>query len=116
MMAFRFLMERLEWFLRRENDIAFCIYDQNKRLEGQLQNKMSTLITDGSPIQYFSEYFGTIVNYTWEIKQVFELAFGNSHNSIGLQISDYFATMSYQYFKKNLSQAFAVFYIYPAIH
>jgi len=96
--AFQFMFERLQWFLRDQNDFAVCVYDQTKFLDDDLHNASMGLMRDGSPVSYWSEYYGH-VSEKFAIDRVKEFYLGRSENSLGIQIADYFATFGYQYFK-----------------
>lgn len=99
LLALRYGMERLEWVLRRNDSYAICIYDQNTRLQADINTETAALLAQGSRIQYVSDFYRDEVVYNHEIEHVLELAHGDSKNSIGLQLADFFATMTYQYFK-----------------
>lgn len=99
-LSLRFIFERLQGYLFDKDDYGFCIYDQNKRLEAALQNSSTALMREGSEILYWSDFFNTQVIYTFDIDRIVEFSLGNSRNSVGLQIADFFATMTYFYHKE----------------
>ncbi len=98
-LSFRFIFERLQRYLSNINDYGICVYDQNKRLEDVLQNTAIGLFRDGSHLICFSSFYNSLVEKTLTIDRIVEFSLGRSENSIGLQISDFFATMTYTYLK-----------------
>jgi len=99
-LSLEFIFERLQMYLSDINDYSICIYDQNKRLEDPLQNAAASLARQGSEITYFSRFYNSFVKKTFPIDRIIEFTLGRSENSIGLQVADFFATMSYTYVKK----------------
>lgn len=100
-LSLRYIFERIEWYLRRFDDQCICIYDQNKKEDDHLYRQVAEMTAGGSVVQYFSSYYYQMIKYIHTIDRILELEMGNSKNSIGLQIADYFATMAYQYFKQS---------------
>lgn len=100
MLALQFMLERLQHHLGAIGDYGYCVYDQNKRIEQKLHSNTSDLIREGSAISYYSSYYGREVYTTMNLSNILELTLGNSHNSLGLQVADFFATFGYQYFKQ----------------
>lgn len=100
MLALEFIMERIDSYLARKGDLGYCIYDHNKRIVDMLDQGMANLTAEGTSGIYYNRYFGEIFEFRQEINNILELSFGNSANSIGLQSADYYATLSYQYYKK----------------
>lgn len=98
-LAFQFMFERLQWKLMELKDEAICVYDQTKFLDDDLHNASVGLMRDGSPVQYWSEFYG-YVSKKFRIDLVKEFYLGKSDNSIGLQVADYVATFGYQYFRR----------------
>lgn len=96
--AFQYMFERLQWKLMELKDEAICVYDQTKFLDDDLHNASVGLMRDGSPVQYWSEFYG-YVSGKFKIDLVKEFYLGKSDNSIGLQVADYVATFGYQYFR-----------------
>lgn len=58
--AFQFMFERLQWYLLEQQDFAVCAYDQTKFLDDDLHNASIGLMRDGSPVSYFSEFYGHV--------------------------------------------------------
>ena len=83
MLALKYAMERLEWFLRRDGQQAICIYDHNKIIDGAIGAEAAALRAEGSRITYESMFYRTEVVYDHELEHVLELAHGDSKNSIG---------------------------------
>lgn len=98
MLALKLVFERLQKFLERVGGHASCIYDQNTLIAGDVTEHHARLVREGSTIRYFSDYYGDHV-YTHKLDRILDLSLGISENSVGLQIADFFATMTYQYFK-----------------
>lgn len=96
--AFQYMFERLQWKLMELNDEAVCVYDQTKFLDDDLHKASVGLMRDGSPVKYWSEFYG-YVSEKFKIDLVKEFYLGKSDNSIGLQVADYVATFGYQYFR-----------------
>lgn len=98
-LSFEFICERLQHFLTDVNNYGIIIYDQNKRYEHTLQNDAASLVRNGSLLLYQSRYLQTMVMKQFRISRVIEFTTGNSKNSVGLQIADFYATSTYRYFK-----------------
>jgi hypothetical protein len=98
-LSLEFIFERLQMYLSDINDYGICIYDQNKRLEDILQNAAAALVREGSEFIYFSRFYNSLVIKTFPIERIIEFSSGRSENSIGLQVADFFATMTYTYVK-----------------
>ncbi len=96
--AFKFMFERLQWFLKDDDDVALCVYDQTKVLDDDMHKASMGYIREGSHVEYWSEYYG-YVSKTFEIDRIKEFYLGRSENSVGLQVADYLAHFGYQYFK-----------------
>jgi len=99
LLAFRFAFERLAQFLEEKQSYAYCVYDQNTRLQESVLEQSSALIQQGSYITGYSWFYEQHYEFVLEIERIVELAFGDSKHSLGLQIADYFATFAYQYFR-----------------
>jgi hypothetical protein len=100
LLALQFIFERLEFFLRDNDDFGYCVYDQNKRLEKAIQAQANQLMVEGSHgIRYWGNIIVLPFEFTLEIGHILEISFGDSRYSIGLQVADYFATMTYTYYK-----------------
>jgi hypothetical protein len=97
--AFQYTLERIQWLLEREEQYAICIYDQNKKIDDIIHGGAASLAFKGSQVFYFSKSYGQFVSYSHKVKRVVEMTLGNSKNSLGLQVADFYATMAYQYFK-----------------
>ncbi len=54
---------------------------------------------DGSWISLWNNPYNNIVAYKLNIDRIVEFSLGKSENSIGIQIADFFATMTYFYYK-----------------
>jgi len=98
-LSLEFIFERLQMYLSEINDYGICIYDQNKRLEDVLHNTAAALAREGSEQIYFSRFYNSLVIRTFPIDRIIEFSLARSENSIGLQIADFFATMTYTYVK-----------------
>lgn len=98
-LSLEFIFERLQSYLNDINDYGICIYDQNKRLEDNLQDAATTLSREGSVLLYYSSVLNSPVIKTLKIDRIIEFSLGRSENSLGLQIADFFATMTYTYVK-----------------
>ena len=99
LLAFRFIFERLALFLIEENEVGYCVYDHNTRLEADLLERSNALIQDGSEIYGYSRFYGEHLHGILSIERVQELVFGTSSHSLGLQLADYVATMTYCYLR-----------------
>jgi hypothetical protein len=99
LLSLEFIFERLQMYLSDISDYGICIYDQNKRLEDILQNAAAALVREGSGLIYFSRFYNSVVTKTFLIDRIIEFSLGRSENSIGLQVADFFATMTYTYVK-----------------
>ena len=99
LLAFRFIFERLAHFLAERQDVGYCVYDQNTRLQGDLLEESNELIREGSEIYGYSRFFDQHIHGVLAIDRIQELAFGTSSHSLGLQLADYFATLAYCYLR-----------------
>jgi hypothetical protein len=92
-LSLQFIFERLQKYLSDINDYGICIYDQNKRAEDVLKNTAAAIFREGS------ELYNSFVEKTFTIDRIIEFSLSHSEHSIGLQIADFFATMTYIYVK-----------------
>jgi uncharacterized protein DUF3800 len=99
LLAFQFIFERLALFLGEKNDVGYCVYDHNTRLEAELLERSNVLIQEGSEIYGYSRFYGEPIHGILRIERVQELVFGTSSHSLGLQLADYVATMTYCYLR-----------------
>jgi hypothetical protein len=99
-LAHQFLLERMQWNLARCDADGYCVWDQNKRIEDTLHEHSASLIREGSGIEYFSGYFGTTVAYKFKVDRILEVSMGQSEYSVGLNVADFFASMTAAYFKQ----------------
>lgn len=97
--AMKFLFERLEFYLRSVVDTAYCIYDHDTTRTASVHEESISLIRGGSKIDYFSSFYGEFVSTTHDLSHITELALAMSHNSLGLQVADFFATCAYTYYR-----------------
>ncbi|HWY78092.1 MAG TPA: DUF3800 domain-containing protein [Verrucomicrobiae bacterium] len=98
-LAMRFLFERLQWYLSNEQSNAYCVYDHDKRRTDATHLQSIQLIREGSDVIFFSDYYSQTIKTTNTLDRITELALGQSHSSIGLQVADFFATMAYCYYR-----------------
>jgi len=93
LLSLNIICERLQHYLRSKKEYGIIIYDLNQIIMNDLLDYTSFLIREGS-----------IVNYIWvitmDIDRICEFTFGNSLYSIGLQVADFFATLTYHYKKE----------------
>jgi hypothetical protein len=94
LLSFQFLFERLQWYLSEIDDHSVCIYDQNKRMEDALHGFSATLMREG--VDIIHNIWGI---HTLEINRIVEFTLGKSQNSIGLQVADFFSTLTNFYYK-----------------
>jgi hypothetical protein len=99
LLSLRFIFERLQMYLREIDDHGICIYDQNERIANALQSTAADLIREGSELSYFDRFYELVVTESLQIDRIIEFSLSRSENSIGLQIADFFATMTYTYVK-----------------
>ena len=94
-----YLFERIEFYLRGVEADAYCIYDHNTWRTNQLLQQAVGLIREGSTIQFHSSFWDQEVVSKHLLDHIVEMALCVSHNSIGLQVADFFATCGYRYFR-----------------
>jgi hypothetical protein len=99
LLSLQFAFERLQLWLDTINEDAICVYDQNKRLSDALTEHSTELIRNGSYIEYFSDAYHINISKRYQISRLLEFTLGDSRNSAALQIADFFASMTYQYYK-----------------
>src|SRR5690349_11315237 len=76
LLAFQFIFERLALFLGEKNEVGYCIYDHNTRLEADLLERSNALIQEGSEIYGYSRFYGEHIHGILSIERVQELVFG----------------------------------------
>jgi hypothetical protein len=96
-LALQFVFERLGQHLLEIDEYAYAVYDQNTRLQDEVLEQSSELITDGSRGFGYSDYYRQYYAFSIALDHVIELGVGVSEHSLGLQIADYFATFAYHY-------------------
>ncbi len=99
LLSFQFIFERIEIYLKECDEFGYCIYDQNERLEQDLQEHANQLLTEGSSGIYYSQLWNDVFEFSLPIQRIIELSFGTSANSIGLQVADFFSSMTNSYYK-----------------
>ena len=99
LLSVRYLFERLQHHLKSVDDYAVCIFDQNHAMQSPLARLANNLFHIGSKVQYQSAFYKTLIAKTNAVDRIIELSFGRSENSVGLQIADFFSSMTYQYVK-----------------
>jgi len=95
----KYILERVEHYLRDANDVGFLVYDHNKGFEPKLASETFSLLSEGSTGSFFSEVYEATFSFTLQLDHILELAFGDSIGSLGIQVADFFATFAYQHFK-----------------
>lgn len=98
-LAFQFLFERVEGFLNDKNQYGLILIDLNKREEDAQKNTAAQLILQGSHGISWRNFYGQVYEWRLPINKIIELHFGDSRYSIGLQIADFVARISYSYLK-----------------
>lgn len=104
-LALRFLLERLQHLLTELNDYGVAIFDLNQGQLKAISELESILRSEGSDILKWTWPFGLPFTFTLKVDRIVEFTYGVSHNSIGLNIADFFATMTYHYHKNGRSHA-----------
>ena len=97
--SMQFLFERIEWYLRGEDDNAYCIYDHDTWRTDSLHRQAVGLIREGSTIQFYSSFWEQGVISKHLLNHITEMALCVSHNSVGLQVADFFASCAYKYLR-----------------
>ncbi len=93
-LSFRYSLERMQRYLSDIDDYGVCIYDLNDNLKNSLQEDAAYFKRVGSEISYFSSYYEWFVTKTKVIDRIIELSFAQSEYSIGLQVADFFVTIT----------------------
>jgi len=93
-LALKFLFERLQGFLEEGNSFAICVFDRNKR-EEVLLTTAQDLISLGSRISYWSPFYETYVEKILPLNRILEFHTEDSRYSIGLQVADFYARVTY---------------------
>jgi hypothetical protein len=96
-LSLRFIFERLQMYLDNCDKSGICIFDQNKSIDDTLHSSSMELLRNGS---MFSSFSSRLASYTLSFNRILEFCLGNSKNSIGLQVADFFATMTNYYHKR----------------
>jgi hypothetical protein len=95
-LALQFGLERVQKYLSITNDFAICIFDQAKHIDDEVHGLTTDLFREGSYVPGSS----TIV----KLSNIKEFYLGRSENSVGIQVADFFATFTYQFFKKGMRE------------
>lgn len=100
----KFLLERIQGFLKENEQSGFLLIDANKRLEPELREHSSQLLREGSWGIGSSKLYG--IAYMWHLSMsnILEIHFGDSKHSIGLQVADFVARHTYSWWKNGKSQ------------
>jgi hypothetical protein len=93
-LARRFLLERVQGYLLDVDDHGLWVWDQSKAQEDEHRDHTIKLMREGSGIRYWSQFFGQEMVRLWKIDRVVEVMTGRSEDSVGLQIADFFASMT----------------------
>lgn len=96
-LALKYLCERLQRYLVNKNTKGLIVYDRNKREEVGFLDQMSSLVKKGSFIKY--DMFDPRTDKFYQIDRILEFFLSDSKHSIGIQVADFFATMTYHYHK-----------------
>lgn len=98
--AHKLMMERISKHLHRLSNDAFCVFDNDKRMEERVRENTSALLREGSRVSYWDNSVSDFVSSVQRIDRILDCVMGDSAHSIGLQVADFFATMTYQYYKQ----------------
>lgn len=99
LLALQFALERMQLQLMATDEKAICIYDENDRLSNELSDYTTSLVREGSKIEYFSNAYEAYIKKRFQLTNILEFTHANSDSSIGLQFADFFASLTYQYYK-----------------
>lgn len=102
-LALKFLFERIQAFLEEKDSFAICIFDRNKR-EQALLTAAKNLILDGSFVSYWSPFYKTYIERILPLERILEFHTEDSRYSLGLQVADFYARISYSW-RKNGKKA-----------
>ncbi|NRA48535.1 MAG: DUF3800 domain-containing protein [Phaeodactylibacter sp.] len=100
-MAMRYLFERIQWLLTEEEEAGICFHDQDKTRDDYLYQHSMRLIREGSTFEYYNFYEHTVEDAQFYMDRIVELHMGNSKNSIGLQVADFYARCGRDYFRSS---------------
>jgi len=101
LLALHYLLERIQMHAEHIEDHTICICDQNRRQEPAVVEVIEELAAKGSLIFYDSKAYGGLVQKHQTFSRILEFHFGQSQNSVGLQIADFFARVTYSWRKKD---------------
>lgn len=102
--AITLMYERIEYMLGNMfDDEYFCIcnYDFSGFWQ-EIYQHSDSLFIKGSKIYYRNYKSESLLTTEQPITRILEVTFGNSKNSIGLQVADFFSHTIYEYFKDPL--------------
>ena len=101
LLALQFLLERIQIPLQREDDRVICVCDQNRSYEPKIVEAVESLAAEGSMIFYHSRVLDQFVQKRISFPEILEFHFGQSQNSVGLQIADFIARVTYSWRKRD---------------
>src|SRR5262249_41003711 len=99
-LAHQYPFERNQGYLAEDvKDFGCCVWDQNKIAEDAQRDQAARLVRDGSPIEFWSDYHGGQVSLQLKIDRVLDVSAGRSEDSVGIQVADFFASLTASYYK-----------------
>lgn len=98
-LALKFVLERIQGFVREKRQKALVLIDSNKREEPAQRSTLFRLILMGSTGFGVSRFYGTFYKWKLEMANILEIHFGDSKYSLGLQIADFVARHTYSWWK-----------------
>ncbi|MBX6349949.1 MAG: DUF3800 domain-containing protein [Clostridia bacterium] len=96
-LAVKFLFERLQGFLDEKQTFALVLIDANKREEQKQRTWIEGLLAAGSSGIALSKFYGIFYHWSIQFKRIVEVHFGDSKDSLGLQIADFVARHAYSW-------------------
>jgi hypothetical protein len=98
-LGLQYLLERIRGFLKEKEEQGLIIIDANRKIEPQHRELLQKLLTKGSEGKTISRILRAVYRWHLEMKNIIEIHFGDSRDSLGLQIADFVARHAYSWWK-----------------
>jgi len=114
-LGLQYLLERIQGFLKEHEEQGLIIIDATPRIEPQ-REFLRELLLEGSWGIAISRFYGIPYEWRLEMENIIEIHFGNSLDSLGIQIADFVARHTYSWWKSGKRQDYPGWnYILPKL-
>lgn len=98
-LGLKLALERIQMFCSTQGATANCYYDRTGSEELKIQTHVSSWLKDGQSVIYSRAARKNVVRF--KFNQIVDFSFQDSKHSLGIQLADIFASLTYQYRQKN---------------